>query len=56
MVSILKYGSRKEKMQNLLKRLNKSSDKGIDTTKFSGKIHLKEDPLLVQKKLRDEWK
>ena len=56
MVSIVKYGSQKGKLQNLLKRLYKSSSKGIDTKKYSGKIHLKEDPLQVQKKLRDEWK
>ncbi len=55
MVNILKYGSRSDKIRILLERLNKSTGKGIDSQKYSGTIRLKEDPLHVQKKLRDEW-
>ena len=56
MVSILKYGTRKDKIHILLERLNKSSGKGIDSFKYSGTIRVKEDPLLTQKKFRNEWK
>jgi hypothetical protein len=55
MVNILKYGSGSDKIRILLKRLNKSANKGIDSEKYSGTIRLKEDPLKVQKKIRDEW-
>ncbi len=56
MVSILKYGSKSDKIHILFERLNKSKSKGIDSSRFSGSILLKEDPLQIQKKLRDEWK
>jgi hypothetical protein len=55
MVSILKYGSKSDKILGLLEKLNKSNRKGIDSSKYSGKILLNEDPLKIQKKLRDEW-
>ena len=29
--------------------------KGVNTLKFCGILKLKEDPLEIQKKLRDEW-
>lgn len=29
--------------------------KGVDTKKFCGLLKLKEDPLAIQKRLRDEW-
>jgi hypothetical protein len=29
--------------------------KGVDTKKFCGLLKLKEDPLLIQNRLRDEW-
>ena len=36
-------------------RRNKNDiEKGVDTLKFCGVIKLKEDPLAIQKKLRDE--
>jgi hypothetical protein len=55
MVSILKYGSKSNKIRSLFERLNKSTVKGIDSSRYSGTILLKEDPLQIQKKLRDEW-
>ncbi|HEX8314510.1 MAG TPA: hypothetical protein VF609_05945 [Flavisolibacter sp.] len=30
-------------------------EKVVDTKKFCGVIRLKEDPLAIQKRLRDEW-
>ena len=53
MVSILKYGTRKDKIHIFLEKLNKSGGKGIDTFKYSGTISLKEDPMQIQKKLRN---
>ncbi|MCB8999521.1 MAG: hypothetical protein H6540_05565 [Bacteroidales bacterium] len=55
MVSILKYGSKTDKILGLLQKLNKSNRKGIDSSKYSGTIILSEDSLRIQKKLRDEW-
>jgi hypothetical protein len=52
----MKYGKMKEKTRLLLKKHNKFSGKGIITDKYSGAIRLKDDPLQVQKELRDEWK
>ncbi len=37
-------------------RRNKSDlVKGVNTMKYCGVIKLKEDPLAIQKRLRDEW-
>jgi hypothetical protein len=45
-----------EKLNQLLAKLQKgSSEKGVDTRRYCGIIKLKEDTLLIQKKLRDEW-
>lgn len=55
MVSILKSGSKGDMIRSLLERLNKSKSKGIDSSRYTGTIQLKEDPLQIQKKLRDEW-
>lgn len=41
-----------------IKRIHRNKNemrKGVDTVKFCGVIKLKEDPLVIQKKLRDEW-
>ncbi len=56
MVLILKKGSSEEEMQSIKKKLQKKSRKaGINVKKYSGTIKLKDDPLKIQKKLRDEW-
>ena len=55
MVTTLKYGSRKESIRKLLKKLNSNIGKGIDAYRFSGLLKLKDDPLKIQKALRDEW-
>lgn len=55
MVTTLKYGTRKESIRKLLKRLSSNLRNGIDANKFSGLLKLKEDPLKIQKALRDEW-
>ena len=55
MVTTLKYGSQKDSLTKLLARLNKRSGKGINLSKYSGKLKLGKDPLLIQKDLRDDW-
>ncbi len=43
-------------MQLIKEKLHKKSrNAGVDIKKYSGKIKLKEDPLIMQKKMRDEW-
>ena len=56
MVTILKYGADKKKIKSLLERLkNQKSHGGIDAYKYCGVITLAEEPLLIQKEMRDEW-
>ena len=56
MVLVLKKGASEKEVQLIKKKLQKKSNKpGINLKKYSGKIKLKEDPLVIQKKLRDEW-
>ena len=55
MVTILKYGSEKDSLSELLERLNKKNRKGIDVNKYAGKIKLVANPVKEQKKLRNEW-
>jgi len=57
MVTVLKYGSKKEAIKRLLDRLNKQTESdGIDAYKYCGVINLEVDPMDIQSKLRDEWK
>jgi len=53
MVLVLKRGASKKDMDNISAKLR--GTKGVDTKKFCGVIKLKEDPLAIQKKMRDEW-
>ena len=56
MVTIVKYGTDKKKIRLLLERLkNQKSRTGINAYKYCGTITLAEEPLLIQKELRDEW-
>lgn len=56
MVLIIKRGDSTEKVNKLLAKLQEEAGKkGVDTTKHCGTIKLKEDPLEIQRKLRDEW-
>lgn len=47
---------KKEPRIKFIRRQKSTVEKGVDTKKFCGVIKLKEDPLAVQKRLRDEWK
>ncbi|HMI66975.1 MAG TPA: hypothetical protein VK517_13105 [Cyclobacteriaceae bacterium] len=53
MVLILKKGASKRNITAIMKKLRRK--KGIDTKKYCGTIKLKEDALVIQKQLRDEW-
>jgi hypothetical protein len=56
MVTVIKYGSDKKKIKSMLERLKKQkSNIGIDAYKYCGVITLAEEPLLIQKEMRDEW-
>jgi len=56
MVTVIKKGMRKKEIDSLLDRHKKLNKKKIILEKYCGVIELKEDPLEIQKKLRDEWK
>lgn len=56
MVTTIKRGSTRKEIQTLVERHNRETKKkGVDVKKYVGVIKLKEDPLTIQKKLRDEW-
>ena len=46
---------KKEQRIKRVRRQKTDVAKGVDTKKFCGILKLKEDPLAIQKKLRDEW-
>ena len=39
-----------------VRREKADMEKGVNTLKFCGILKLKENPLAIQKRLRDEWK
>lgn len=53
MVLVLKKGASKKEMDDISEKLRVR--KGVNTKKYCGVIKLNEDPLLIQKKMRDEW-
>lgn len=56
MTTTLKQGASKQRIQKLFSEVAKSPrTKGVNTLKYCGKIKLKEDALVIQKRLRDEW-
>lgn len=54
MVMVLKKGATKKQIDDLSKKLFKKTT-GVNTKKFCGVIKLKEDPLTIQKQMRNEW-
>ncbi len=57
MITVIKQGSTQKIIDELLAKLfAKRKTKGVDAFKFCGVIKLKEDALITQKKLRDEWR
>lgn len=53
MITVIKKGSNKTHIDKLLNKALQT--KGVDTRKYCGVISLKEDPLVIQKRMRDEW-
>jgi hypothetical protein len=56
MVTIIKKGMQRKEINSLLTVQRSKKKKSIDLKKYRGVIVLKEDPIKVQKKLRDEWR
>jgi predicted transcriptional regulator len=48
-------GNRKERKIKNIHRQKSDVARKVDTMKYCGVIKLKEDPLTIQKKLRNEW-
>jgi hypothetical protein len=47
---------KKSKRKDIARKFEKAiTNSGVDTKKYCGVIRLSEDPLQIQKKLRDEW-
>lgn len=56
MVLVLKKGASKKEIEAIEKKLyNEKSPHGFNAKKYNGVLALKEDPLDIQLKLRDEW-
>ena len=54
MILILKKGTNKKEMDIIFEQLKIT--KGVNTKKYCGTVKLKEDPLEIQKQLRNEWR
>lgn len=56
MVLILKKGASKKDIEAIEKKLYKEkTSTGFNAKKYNGILKLKEDPLTIQNKLRNEW-
>ena len=55
MVTVIKKGTPLKDILAKLNRLLSGRKGGIDSSKYSGKLKLKTDPLDYQKSMRDEW-
>lgn len=56
MTLTLKRGADKKTIRKLVKKLFSEKKKNkIDIQKYCGAISLKEDPMQIQKRMRDEW-
>lgn len=53
MVLVLRKGASKKEIESIEKKLKNKG--GVDVMKHCGKIRLKEDALVIQKSLRNEW-
>jgi hypothetical protein len=56
MVLILRKGAEKKEIEAIEKKLYpEKSAAGFNAEKYNGALLLSEDPLTLQKRLRDEW-
>jgi len=56
MVTTIKKGTPKNKVDDIFARRKKTVTRKINIKKYCGVIKLKEDPLELQRKWRNEWK
>ena len=54
MIKVINKKPKKDELRKIMSDMDKKG-KTLDASKYSGKLKLKADPLIVQKKLRDEW-
>ena len=54
MVVVIKKGATKSEIEKLEKQFS-IEKKGFDAAKYNGIIPFKEDGLIIQKRLRNEW-
>ncbi len=54
MIKVINKKTKKDELRKIMSDMDKKG-KTLDASKYSGKLKLKADPLIVQKKLRDEW-
>ena len=55
MVLTINKNSSLREVEKLLARLLNRRKKGMNAKKYCGILHLKKDPLQIQKELRNEW-
>lgn len=60
MVLVLRKGASRQEIAALKEQLQrlpsrKKTDMKMDVRKYSGTIRLKDDPMAIQRKLRNEW-
>ena len=58
MTIVIKQGMSKRQIETALKKLkpHRRKEQPVpDINQFAGTVTLKEDPLVIQKKMRDEW-
>lgn len=54
MVTTIRPKTKKQEIEKILSS-TKADYKLLESSKYSGKIKIKKSPVLIQKKLRDEW-
>ncbi|MFT7035361.1 MAG: hypothetical protein ACJA2S_003884 [Cyclobacteriaceae bacterium] len=55
MVTVIKKGDSKANIRKALQKIEEKDVKGFDAKKYCGILKLKEDPLEIQKRMRNEW-
>ena len=53
MVTVIKKGTDTKQLAKQIKKALET--KGVDTHKYCGVLKLNEDPVVIQKRMRDEW-
>jgi hypothetical protein len=56
MTTIINRTTTRKEFAALLKKSKRRRRKGVDVKSFSGKLKLEEDPLTIQRTMRDGWK